>query len=147
MWNHVPVHAPEPGWELLPENGWFAMMCWVAGAANLRRFPGSDEGRSVRVTMVVSKAECSRREPFSADDRADVEEAINGYLAATGIPPRPPGFDWFLRVPVGWPPESPVAETLSSGILRRQGPNETRPDRILEIMESIVGGFLAGESH
>ncbi|GAA1495829.1 DUF5956 family protein [Paeniglutamicibacter kerguelensis] len=141
MWSDVPVHEPEPGWELLPENGWFAMIGWVAGLANLRRFPGSDVGRTVRVTCIEHGSERTYLEPFGAEDRADVDESVNGYLADAGIPPRPSGFDWYLRVPEGWPGESAVPDALSSRILQRQRASETRPDQVLEIMESIVGGF------
>lgn len=143
MWNDVSVQEPEKGWELLPENGWFALIGWACGVSNLRRFPGSDVGRTVRVTLIERGVENSYLEPFSAEDRADIDESINGYLADAGIAPRPTGFDWYLRVPEDWPGESSVQDALSSRILQRQTANETRPDHILEIMESVVGGFYS----
>ncbi|MFF5791269.1 DUF5956 family protein [Paeniglutamicibacter sp. NPDC012692] len=143
MWNDVPVLAPEPGWEPLPESGWFAMIGWACGVSNLRRFPGSDVGRTVRVTCIEHGSEGTYLETFGAEDRADVDESVNGYLADAGIPPRPSGFDWYLRVPEGWAGELAVQDVLSSRILQRQRASETRPDQILKIMESIVGGFYA----
>lgn len=141
MWNDVPVQAPEQGWELLPEDGWFAMIGWACGVSNMRRFPASDEGKTVRVTCIENGTERTYLEPFGAEDRANVVESVNGYLADAGIPHRPSGFDWYLRVPNSWPNGSSPLDALSSRILGRQQANETRPNQILEIMESVVGGF------
>lgn len=141
MWNDVSVQAPEPGWELLPENGWFALIGWAAGASNLRRAPGSDEGRTARVTLIERGVEHNYLEPFSPEDRAGVEESTNGYLAEARVPARPAGYDWYLRVPLAWEPASSVLDELDSRIVRLQVQRAPSPAQILQIMELVLGGF------
>lgn len=93
------VEAPE-GWIPVIENGWSALVLWAAGPGNfvrvrrmsrewfgsiLHRLPGGGE----------------QREPFKLTeaDLASVDDDIDLYLAEAGIPPRPRGFDWFIRRP------------------------------------------------
>lgn len=143
MWNDVPVREPESGWELLPENGWFALLGWAAGTANLRRAPGSDAGRTVRVTLIEHGVERNFLEPFGPEDRRDVDGSVNGYLADAGVPARPTGFDWYLRIPPAWTPGAGFADELSGRVNRRLPLAAPRPDQILESMRSVVGGVYA----
>lgn len=143
MWNDVSVQAPEPGWELLPENGWFALLGWAAGASNLCRAPASDEGRTVRVTLIERGVEHNYLEPFNPEDRAGVEASINGYLAEARVPARPAGYDWYLRAPLTWAPASSVLDELDSRIIRLQSQRAPSPAQILQTMELAVGGFYA----
>jgi hypothetical protein len=41
--------------------------------------------------------------PRSEDDQRSIDDDIDEYLAAAGLPPRPRGFRWFIEVPPGVP--------------------------------------------
>lgn len=42
MWNDVASKGTDGEWELLGDNGWFAMMAWAAGSDNVRKTEQSD---------------------------------------------------------------------------------------------------------
>lgn len=86
----------------MAENGFGSAIAFIAGPPNFGRRPADDSGRTVHVALEHpdgSSEEFDR--PFTADDRASVDEAAGWYLADWGMPPRPSGFDWFVRMPEG----------------------------------------------
>ncbi|MDJ0311962.1 DUF5956 family protein [Arthrobacter sp. H35-D1] len=142
MWDDVKPTNSEQGWEPLPENGWFALMAWVAGPANVGRAAQSDEGRAVRVVHVHDGVEPRTVEPFAEGDRRSVDESVNEFLLEAGVPARPAGFDWFMRIPEGWPAGLSVADELSSQITR-SWENDTHPEALLPLFERAVQAFYA----
>lgn len=102
MWNEVPEEAQPEGWIELDETGWGAMAAWFAGPANVRRAPVGDRTQMVRVTCTKADGTVtSWKEPITADDVRGIEDAIDAYLKDAGLPPRPRGYRWFLRLPDG----------------------------------------------
>lgn len=102
MWDRTETLQSEDGWQLLPENQLGALIGWCAGIENLRRRitdSATFSSRMVRVETI--RGGVSRKEliPFTASDQADVDESINEDLRNAGIPPRPSGYDWFIRIP------------------------------------------------
>ena len=115
VWDEVKPKGSEQGWEPLPENGWFALMAWTAGLENVGRL---------------------------ARNRSSVDESVNEFRLAAGVPARPSGFDWFLRVPDGWPAGLSLADELSSQITRAWE-NGTHPATLVPIFERAVKAFYA----
>ncbi len=141
-WEQVAVKDSEGRWEALGENGWFTMLAWAAGPDNVRKTLHSDAGRTVRQTLVADGLETRSFEPFTEEDRAAVEESINSYIGTAGMPPRPPGFAWHLRVPAGWAGERSVADELSAQILREQR-DEPVPAELWPLIVRIVTAFYS----
>lgn len=91
--------APE-GWIPVVETGWAALVLWAAGPDNFVRVrPVSRERFGSLVRGLPGGREY--REPFrlTEADLASVDDDIDVYLTEAGIPPRPRGFDWFIRRP------------------------------------------------
>ncbi|MBP2412576.1 hypothetical protein JOF48_001375 [Arthrobacter stackebrandtii] len=139
-WDQVAFKDAESGWEALDENGWFAMMAWAAGPDNVRKTVQSDEGRIIRRTVIADGVESTRLEPFTPEDRAIVEDAINSDLESAGIPPRPSGFVWHLRIPGDWSGDSSVIDTLGARILKEQRDQQTMA-ALRSHIERIVAGY------
>ncbi len=94
----APV-APE-GWILATENGWGALVVWSAGPRNVVRVPAPPRNRgTVVVTGFSDGAQTRERALLTDADLASIDDDIDAYLADAGLPPRPRGFDWYLRPP------------------------------------------------
>lgn len=119
MWDDVRIKDSGQRWELLPENGWFALLAWTAGLNHVSR---------------------------AAHDRASADDPVNEFLLEAGVPARPVGFDWFLRIPDRWPVELSLADELGSQITRAW-PNDTHPAALLPLFERVVHGFYSDTSH
>ncbi|MGO4383431.1 DUF5956 family protein [Specibacter sp. RAF43] len=103
MWADATViEKGSDRWAVLDENGWGAMIGWAAGG-DLARRPLADEGRTVMVTVERAGFSASSEEPFSRADRVLVDDSIDEYLAEAGIPARPRGWVWLIRVPDSCP--------------------------------------------
>ncbi|MCB5275770.1 hypothetical protein BJG92_03323 [Arthrobacter sp. SO5] len=102
-----PERAAAPdGWILATESGWGALVVWVAGPGNFVRVPIADHERHGNV--VYRRADGSERSQSFLLTKADlqsIDDDIETYLAAAELPPRPRGYDWFIRrpscIPVG----------------------------------------------
>ena len=83
----------------LPESGWGALVGYVAGVKRMLRC----QDKWIHFTTSVSyyRDGTVRRDtrPSGSDERAEVFDDIDDYLAEVGIVPRPRGFRWFLRLP------------------------------------------------
>jgi hypothetical protein len=100
-WDQVRDARPGESWLVATENGFGAMTAWAAGTDNVRRTPITDLGRTVRVESHGADGRVrSWIEPFTLADREVVDEAIESYLAAAGIPAPPRGWTWLIRRPV-----------------------------------------------
>lgn len=111
-WDDVEALGSDVGWLLLSENGWGALIGWCAGTTNMRRRIASDDGRTKHFTRVTNGIERTWMEPFDESDRESLEEWIDGYLAEAGVPSRPSGFDWFIRVPSNFDTEERFSNCL-----------------------------------
>jgi hypothetical protein len=91
--------APE-GWIPTPENGWGALVAWAAGPLNMVRVPAAPRNRETVVVTQYSDGRVTREPSLLTDaDLESIDDDIDSYLAEAGLPPRPRGFDWYLRPP------------------------------------------------
>ena len=91
--------APQD-WILATENGWGALVIWAAGPGNFARVrPASPDRFGFIARRLPGGGE--QRQPFTLTeaDLSSINDDIDVYLAEAGIPPRPRGFDWFIRRP------------------------------------------------
>jgi hypothetical protein len=99
-WDDVPVieESDVSAEELieLPDNGWGQLVGWVAGVERLRRVV---DRREHITTLFYPMRGVTERRPRSASEQAEIEEDVNSYLAEAGVPPRPPGYVWYVRKP------------------------------------------------
>lgn len=143
-WDEVRILDDQAGWAEVDENGWGTLLAWVAGPENARRCPTSDDGRTVRVVIERPGVPDQRTvEPFTAYDRDLVEDGINPYLEQAGVPPRPRGYIWFIRV---WPPDHTAEEFLqrvNESVLTAP-PEVVLPVQWREQMESVLAEVYEG---
>lgn len=142
MWDQVQDKSSGAGWELLPETGWFALLAWAAGPENVGRATQSDASRTVRRTLLQDGVESRSVEPFMDTDRLMVDEVVNTFLLDAGVPARPAGFDWFLRVPEGWPAGLSLVDELASQITGKWE-SGTHPAALRPLFSRVVGEFYA----
>lgn len=152
MWDKVAFKGTDGEWELLGDNGFFALMAWAAGPDNVRKTVQSDAGRTVQQTRIRNGVETRELVPFTQADRDYIDDDNNEYLQAAGIPARPSGFDWYLRVPPGWQesgPQERQSEPRASviqriGTLMKQAQqNQQSPTQLRPHAERIVAEFYA----
>ena len=100
-WASPEVAAAPAGWIPATENGWGALVVWAAGRGNFVRVPAAGHNRS-GTAVNRSPGGSERRAPFllTEADLASIDDDIDTYLADAGLPPRPRGYDWFIRPPV-----------------------------------------------
>lgn len=102
MWENYPIVARPPGWIELTENGWGAMASWFAGPENVVREPMGERTDLVRVRCEKPDGTVtSVTETITEAEIEDIEDDIDSYLAYSGLPNRPHGYRWFLRLPSG----------------------------------------------
>ena len=117
MWSETSILDDAAGWIELDESGWDALTVWAAGPGQVGRMPQDDSSRRVPVVCETGGVVIRSEEPFTPADRAMIEEGINGYLADAGIPPRPVGFTWFLRLPENWPVDRDLVAEINRIVL------------------------------
>ncbi|MGO4383373.1 DUF5956 family protein [Specibacter sp. RAF43] len=138
MWaDAIVVEKGLDRWAVLDENGWGAMIGWAADADNLARRPVSDEGRTVMVIVERAGVPASSEESFSPADRVFVDDSIDEYLAQAGIPPRPRGWTWLIRVPAGYSSGQDFFDSINEE-LNTFEPAPVRPSEWLPVMLETV---------
>lgn len=143
MWSEVQEGGPSTSWVELPENGWGALMGWAAGRDNLRRSPSSDVGRTVTGYIEDAHGRTPFVEPFTAADRESIDDDIDMYLRDAGVPPRPRGFVWMIRVPHGhMSPEAFLAD-VDGAILRASDDSVTHPMQLLPVFADVLRDIYA----
>jgi hypothetical protein len=109
-WDDFPLLQGNPeGTHLeLADNGYQLMLAWVAGPRRVVRTLDEREHTTesriytgMDVRNPPSKPTRVVVEPRSDEDWAIIDEAANSYLADAGVPPRPRGFRWYLRLSEG----------------------------------------------
>lgn len=89
LWDEVPVAEDISGYIQLPYSSRHFLIAYAAGPDLLRRRSGSLQ-EAVGTSEVLDE-----------DFEQDIIELNDGALAQAGIPPVPPGYVWFLRLPPG----------------------------------------------
>ncbi|MBN3498842.1 hypothetical protein JYA52_15160 [Arthrobacter pascens] len=99
-WECEELSEAPAGWIPATENGWGALVVWAAGPGNVVRVPAAPRDRhTVVVTHYPDGSE--HREPSMLSDAEleSIDDDIDAYLDDAGLPPRPRGYDWFIRRP------------------------------------------------
>jgi hypothetical protein len=99
-WASTELAEAPSGWIRAMENGWGALAVWAAGHGNFVRVPAAAGDRyGMAVHRLPDGSE--RSEPFvlTQADLESIDDDIDSYLADAGLPPRPRGYDWFIRRP------------------------------------------------
>jgi len=89
LWDDVPIMEDMTGYVPLPYSSRHFLIAYAAGPELLRRRRGSLQ-EAVGTSEVLDE-----------DFEQDIIELNDSALAQAGIPPVPPGFVWFLRLPPG----------------------------------------------
>lgn len=146
MWEAVPEREPGPGWVELDENGWGALVGWVAGAENLRRSPVDDSARTVTGSRIGRDGSAVDFEvPFTAEDRAIVDESANSYLVDAGAEERPGGFRWFVRLPEQFSSWKDFSSTVTRAVYARD-PKPVDPADVRTAMEQAIRPLYEGRA-
>lgn len=99
-WECAEVSEAPQGWILATENGWGALVVWAAGPGNFLRVP---KAKGDRFGSIVHRLPDGgeQREPslLTEADLSSIDDDIDFYLADADLPPRPRGFDWYIRPP------------------------------------------------
>lgn len=138
MWDRVRIDEPTDRWAELDETGWDALIAWAAGPQNLRRVPGSDAGRIVSVTRTRGGVTEQFEEPFTQDDRRLVDDSVDEYLAEAGIPSRPRGYRWFIRVPDPYGSARAFHEIVHKAIIKAYVPTPVHPANWRAVIERVM---------
>ena len=102
MWEGYPIGTRPSGWIELTENGWGAVASWFAGPENVMREPMGHRTDLVRVTCEKADGTAtSWTETITDAEIEEIEDDIDEYLSDSGLPSRPRGYRWFLRLPAG----------------------------------------------
>ena len=99
-WASAELAEAPAGWILATENGWGALVVWAAGQGNFVRVRAAAGERYGTVVHRLQNGS-ERLEPFvlTEPDLESIDDDIDSYLADAGLPPRPRGYDWFIRRP------------------------------------------------
>ena len=117
-WELVRVSPPPSGWIELEDSTWDATVSALAGEENvLRRLRNGSR--------------------INLDDQEIVDSTIDAYLAAADFPPRPRGYDWFLRPPPGLPTLRELHANLNEYIDERN-PQASLPNELSELIKASL---------
>jgi hypothetical protein len=140
MWTKVADGVNDDGWVELDDNGWGALIGWAAGEQNLRRVPVDDTARSILVSRTDARGTVQAEEPFTPADRESIDADANSYLAEAGVPPRPGGFAWFIRLPQRFSSWEQFSRAVT-GAVSTTAPDATHPSSIAPVMHDVVRGL------
>lgn len=113
-WACPEADAAPAGWIVATENGWGALAVWAAGDGNFVRVRTAARQRHGIVVQSRSDgSEQHERFALTSADLKSIDDDIDSYLADAGLPPRPRGYDWFIRRPT----RMPVGEDDFWGVL------------------------------
>jgi hypothetical protein len=102
-WECTELSEAPQDWILATENGWGALVLWAAGPGNFARVrPAAGDRFGSIVRRLPGGGE--QRQPFmlTEADMSSIDDDIDVYLAEADIPPRPRGFDWYIRRPFNY---------------------------------------------
>lgn len=101
-WSDFPVveKAPDPATHRrLEDTTWDLCLMWTAGPAWIVATPDRMTREPVTVlTVGEDGSHAYDTVPFSPENQRDSDDALDVDLAVVGLPPRPRGFDWHLRL-------------------------------------------------
>ena len=129
----------------LPESGWGALIGWAAGPVNLLRTADRLD-RHITVTTSRYGAEVtvtsSARTPA---EQTAVDDDINEYLDAAGVPPRESGQRWLIRLPPGFADGDAFFSAIGAAIASSTGPSGHPARLIGPLIACVTLMYLSGE--
>lgn len=117
-WDLVKVSSPPAGWFELEDSTWDALISAMAGEENILR-------------------RLHQSKPFSNDDQEIVDGLIDEHLAAADLPPRPRGYEWFLRPPPGPSSLQALQEELNE-FIRKHSPRASHPLELRDLVKAFL---------
>jgi hypothetical protein len=136
-WNQVRDDAQLEGWTEATANGWGALIAWVAGPANTCRVPAAARDRHTEVLVMTGGAVVRQPSMLSDEDLASIDDDIDLYLAAAGVPPLPRGYAWFIRRPAQCDTDAAFWSAINQGV------QETAPDAVEPLeLRLVIDGVL-----
>jgi hypothetical protein len=97
----------------LSDNGWGALLGWAFGPGAMRRFV-DDRLRTVTITCIGPRGRTVEVRPWTRDEYEEHLSDIDRDLAEANIPPRPPGFVWYVALPAALSPGQIWAATTEA---------------------------------
>ena len=136
-WNQVGESARLEGWTEATANGWGALIAWVAEPANTRRVPAAVRDRHTEVLVMTDGAVVRQPSMLSDEDLASIDDDIDMYLAAAGVPPLPRCYAWFIRRPAQCDTDAAFWSAINQGV------QEVAPDAVEPLeLRLVVDGVL-----
>jgi hypothetical protein len=129
----------------LSDNGWGALVAWLAGPQRTHRVPWVREGTEIVVTVERPRSGAAHRHiaRLSAADVAGIDDDTDSYLTDAGAPPRPRGFAWRLLLPPRIASENEFWSALNVG-LDREAPDAQHPlDHAVALTRILVRLYAA----
>ncbi len=117
-WELVEVAEPPSGWIKLEDSTWDALIAGLAGNGNVVRCLRDASGISGR-------------------DQGIIDSTIDDHLAAADIPPRPRGYDWYLRPPRDVP-DLRVLHGHLNEYISMNNPEVRLPLHLREVLEAAL---------
>lgn len=131
-WADVPLaaNAKSEAWIEATNNGWGALVLWASEPRNLiRRLGQSDQGPVIE-SVTANGVTTTHESPLTLQDLQEADDDIDSYLSEAGIPPRPRGFIWYIRLPSSVNNEREFWAALNQAIADR-APEARRPSQFL----------------
>ncbi|MGH3858214.1 DUF5956 family protein, partial [Actinokineospora sp.] len=122
----------------VPDTGFTMLIAWYVGPAHLVRLLDLAH-HTVTVTTIQDDAATVRVEPRGLADQDTIDEAVEDYLADTGVPAPPRGYRWYQRLPRGHTTLDHLHAEINTR-LRGLDPHgtATRPHDIAPLLARIV---------
>ncbi len=130
------------GWTEATANGWGALIAWVAGPANTRRAPAAVRDRHTEVIVMTDGTVVRQPSMLSDEDLASIDDDIDMYLAAAGIPPLPRGYAWFIRRPAQCHTDAVFWSAINQGV-QEAAPDAVEPLELRLVVDSVLRALCA----
>lgn len=129
----------------LSDNGWGALVAWLAGPQRTHRLPWNREGATVAITVERPPGTVVYRgvRPLAAAEAEEIDDDVDSYLTDAGVPPRPRGFAWHLILPPGIASADEFWSTLSDA-LQAEGPEARHPRNTAAALARILDRLYDG---
>ncbi|WP_193612276.1 DUF5956 family protein [Nocardioides lijunqiniae] len=142
-WQEVPFLERPPdaaahgeAWHEVDEYGLAVLALWCLRRDRAASSPAGDPPLA-RVTREQSGTQDTWTRPRTPQEQADVDDDLDHLLADAGVPARPRGRRWYLRLPPGQGLEESVREWWWEINQRLEGTDQTPADE-LGVLEEIL---------
>lgn len=142
-WSQVPKRLGDDGWVEASPNGWGALAVWAAGPENTCRMKAAAGERHAELLLDGAAGQVRQLSMLGEEDLAAVDDDIDTYLAAAGVPPMPRGQVWFIRMPAQCASPAAFWEVLGRRI-EDSDPGTGNPWIYRMLMEEVLADLYNG---